>query len=144
MGKTDTIHLLEECDAGSKMAVQSIDDVIERVKDTGMQKLLQRNKEEHEKIGNEIHQLLNQSGYEDKEPNPMAKGMAKMKTGMKMGMDDSDATAANLITDGCNMGVKSLNRYKNQYASADPQSIHLCNDLIELEEKLCKDLQRYL
>ena len=39
--------------------------------------------------------------------------MSWMKVGVKMGLDDSDKTVADLMTDGCNMGVKSLNRYLN-------------------------------
>jgi hypothetical protein len=45
--------------------------------------------------------------------------MSWMKTNMKLSMEDSDATIADLMTDGCNMGVKSLNRYLNQYKAAD-------------------------
>ena len=115
MANTDTIKLLKECDAGSKMAVTSIDDVVEKIRDSSMKSLLQESKKHHEKLGNEIHSLLNQYGKSEKDPNPMAKGMSWMKTNVKMTMDDSDATVADLITDGCNMGVKSLHKYLNQY-----------------------------
>ncbi len=47
----------------------------------------------------------------------------------------SDATVADLITDGCNMGVKSLNRYLNRYAAADEKAKTVAK-LIRLEEKL--------
>ena len=43
-----------------------------------------------------------------KDPNPMAKGMSWIKTNVKLVIDESDNTIADLITDGCNMGVKSL------------------------------------
>lgn len=144
MENTDTIHLLKECDSGSKMAVSAIDEVIEKVTCENMKQLLSESKKHHEKLGNEIHAMLNENHEEEKEPNPVAKGMAYMKTGMKMTMDNSDATAADLITDGCNMGVKSLNKYKNQYKNADQKSVSLCDSLISIEEKLCKDLREYL
>ena len=67
-----------------------------------------------------------------------------MKTNMKMTMDNSDSTVADLITDGCNMGVKTLNRYLNQYKAADEESKAVCGKLISIEEKLSKDLQKYL
>lgn len=119
---TDTVKLLQECDAGTKMAVTTIDEVLEKVRDTEMKELLQESKDHHEKLGNEIHSLLNSHGTEDKDPTLMAKGMSWMKTNMKMGMDASDATVADLITDGCNMGIKSLNKYLNQYKAADHKS----------------------
>lgn len=144
MEYSDTEKLLRECDAGSKMAVTSIDEVLESVKDSGMKQLLQESKDHHEKLGNEIHSLLTSHDTEEKEPSAMAKGMSWMKTNMKMGMDSSDATVADLITDGCNMGVKSLNRYLNQYKLADDTSKGICERLVSIEEELCKDLRKYL
>ena len=148
MGKccdnTDTINLLKECDAGSKMAVTSIDEILEDVMDERMKKLLIESKEHHEKLGNEIHQQLNKNCADGKEPNIMAKGMSWMKTNVKLGMDASDATIADLMTDGCNMGIKSLNKYLNEYENADEASRKLCVRLIAIEEKLCKELEEYL
>ena len=144
MVNSDTIKLLKECDAGSKMAVASIDDVVEKIRDSSMKSLLQESKDHHEKLGNEIHSLLNQYGKSEKDPNPMAKGMSWMKTNMKMTMDDSDATVADLITDGCNMGIKGLSRYLNQYAAADEASKDICKKLIEVEEKLAQYMRDYL
>ena len=141
----DTVSLLQECDAGAKMAVTSIDDVLEEVKDQKMKKTLQKSKKEHEKLGNQIHSMLYDYGKPGKEPNLMAKGMSWIKTNMKMGMNyDSDSTAADLITDGCNMGIKSLNKYLNEYENAETEAKTLCKKLISTEENLCRDLQEYL
>ncbi len=63
---------------------------------------------------------------------------------MKLMMDDSDHTIADLMTDGCNMGVKSLNRYLNQYKTADEQTKDIAKKLIHMEEKLTADIQRFL
>lgn len=144
MNNSDTVKLLKECDAGSKMAVTSIDEVLEKVNNSTMKQLLQESKEHHEKLGNEIHALLNEQGAEEKEPSAMAKGMSWMKTTMKMNMDNSDATVADLITDGCNMGIKSLHRYLNQYQTADNKSKDMCNQLVSIEEHLGRELRKYL
>lgn len=144
MANTDTVELLRECDAGTKMAVSSIDEVLEKVHDTDLRNLLSDSKEHHEKLGNEIHGLLSMCGSEDKDPNPMAKSMSWLKTNWKMGMDESDATAACLITDGCNMGVKSLNKYLNHYHKAEDTAKDMCNQLIKMEEQLGENLRRYL
>ena len=144
MEHTDSIRLLKECDAGSKMAVASIDDVLEKVTNSELKNLLQESKDHHEKLGNEIHSILNERGNSEKDPNPVAKGMSWMKTNMKMGMDNSDATVADLITDGCNMGVKSLHKYLNKYQAAADTSRDICNRLVSIEETLCKDLRKYL
>ena len=141
---SDTVKLLRECDAGTKMAVTSIDDVLESVRSFELKSLLKETKDHHSKLGNEIHAMLSRLDTEEKEPSMMAKGMSWMKTNVKMGMDSSDATIADLITDGCNMGVKSLYRYLNQYKMADSDTKDICKRLIGIEEQLTKELQPYL
>ena len=63
---------------------------------------------------------------------------------MKLGMDDSDETIADLMTDGCNMGVKSLSQYLNQYQAADETSKDITKRLIALEERLAVDIRGFL
>lgn len=140
----DTIYLLKECDAGTKMAVSSIDEVLDRVCDFNMKQLLSESKSHHEKLGNEIHSLLIQHNSEEKDPSPVAKGMSRLKTNMKISMNESDAAIADLMTDGCNMGIKSLHKYLNQYNAADNVSKEVCGRLVDIEEQLCKDLRCYL
>ena len=144
MIEQDTIKLLRECDAGVKMGVASIDDVLDRVHSEALKKYLVKCKEEHEKLKTEIHALLEKYHDDGKEPNPMAKGMSWIKVNMKMGMDDSDQTIADLMTDGCNMGVKSLNQYLNQYKAADEVSKDVTKRLINLEEQLAIDIRKFL
>lgn len=140
----DTINLLKECDAGTKMAVAAIDEVLDKVTDDELKGLLQESKNHHKELETKICQKLKEHNTEEKEPNPMAKGMSWMKTNVKMGMDNSDKTVADLITDGCNMGIKSLYKYLNQYRNADEESKKLCNKLIDIEETLRKDLRNHL
>lgn len=144
MEHLDTVKLLRECDAGVKMAVASIDDVLEYVTDDQMKQLLQESKSHHEELKRELYDILSSNGMHEKEPNPMAKGMSWMKTNMKMTMDCSDQTIADLIIDGCDMGIKSLHKYKNQYENANHTAQEMCDKLIAIEEKLRKDLNPYL
>ena len=51
---------------------------------------------------------------------------------MKLALHDSDAEIADLMTEGCNMGVKSLSKYLNQYAAADEASKGMARRLIVL------------
>ena len=144
MIESDTIKLLRECDAGVKMGVKSIDDVLKHVKSERFETLLTDCKEEHETLSREIQDELNKYGDDGKNPNPVAASMSWMKTNMKIAMKDSDKTVASLMTDGCNMGVKSLNRYLNQYEAADEYSKDITKRLINLEEKLAVDIRQYL
>ena len=133
---TDTTKLLRECDAGTKMAISSINEILEKVEDTKLNEILTKSRNAHEELESEIHSLLNYHKEEQKEPDPIAKGMSFIKTNVKMGIDESDKTVANLITDGCNMGIK--------YAMADVISKKITEKLIRLEENLRKELSTYL
>lgn len=140
----DTIRLLRECSAGTKMAVSSIDEVTDRVTNARLRRLLAESRQQHETLGGEIHKILVQNQSEEKEPTPMAKGMSWLKTNMKMTMNESDAAIADLMTDGCNMGVKTLHKYLNQYTEANPASKSLCRRLAAEEERLGQNLRAFL
>ena len=144
MIEQDTVKLLRECDAGIKMGVSSIGDVLGRVHNSTFKQYLTECKEEHEKLGSEIHSLLHKYQDKGKDPNPIAKRMSWLKTHMKLSMNASDHVVADLMTDGCNMGVKSLNKYLNQYKAADEVSKDITKRLINLEERLAIDIRQFL
>lgn len=144
MIEQDTIKLLRECDAGVKMGVSSIDDVLDKVENDKFKQLLTECKTEHEKLETEIDTLLSKYKDDGKEPAAMAKGMSWIKTNMMLALNEADTTIADLMTDGCNMGVKSLNRYLNQYKAADEVSKDIAKRLINLEEELTVDIRCFL
>ena len=144
MVEQDTIKLLRECDAGVKMGISSLEDVIPHVKSEKLKRYLNDCKREHDKLENEIMEHLDRFEDEGKEPNPIAKGMSELKTNFKLGINESDETIADLMTDGCNMGVKSLNKYLNEYKAADEFSKDITKRLINLEEKLTIEIRQYL
>ena len=144
MIEQDTVRLLRECDAGAKMGVDSLNDVIGRVKDSQFRDALESSREEHEALSDEIRGELNRYKDEGKDPAPMASDMSWLKTHAELAMDASDATVADLMTDGCNMGVKSLSKYLNQYKAADEKSKDLAKRLIGEEEHLTQQIRAYL
>lgn len=144
MIEQDTVKLLRECDAGIKMGVDSIKEVVGFVSDKELKSMLEQSREHHEKLGGEVRQLLDQYHDDGKNPNPVAKGMSWMKTNVKLAVNESDGTIADLITDGCNMGVKSLHRYLNQYSAADEKSKDITKELVNIEEKLAVDIRSFL
>ena len=144
MIENDTVKLLRECDAGIRMGVGSIDEVLEQTENPEFKRLLQQCRSRHETLQAETEGLLNQYHDSGKAPNPMAVSMSWMKTNWKMLTDKSDATIADLMTDGCNMGVKSLARYLNQYEAASEKSKDVAKRLIRLEEGLTADIRKYL
>lgn len=144
MVEQDTIKLLRECDAGVKMGISSIGDVISYVSSHDLKRVLQDSSQEHDGLKSDLQGLLGEYHDEGKEPAAMAKGMSWVKTNVKLKMNESDSTVADLITDGCNMGIKSLSRYLNKYQAADERSKDLAKRIISAEEKLGTYVRAYL
>ena len=140
----DTVKLLRECDAGVKMGITSVDEVLDCIKNDKLREALMGYKHRHEVLGQEIIDQLKAHDDPGKEPAAMAKGMSWIKTNVKLAFNESDATVADLMTDGCNMGVKSLRRYLNQYKAAEEPAKEMAQKLISLEEDMVKAMQPYL
>lgn len=142
----DTEHLLKECSAGVKMAISSIEDVMDFVTDQKLKDILQNSKKEHLLLETKIQDSILENHTDDKNPNPMAKSMSWIKVNMKIGMNDgdNDKTVADLITDGCNMGIKSLRKYLNQYPTAQDTIKKIAHELVDIEDKLIKEMVAYL
>ncbi|MGN1419192.1 MAG: hypothetical protein ACI4W6_07670 [Acutalibacteraceae bacterium] len=140
----DTIHLLKECDSGTKTAVNSIREVLDNVKDDELLKLLTDSIKKHEKIGDETHEMLSSLGESEKEPSAMARAASWLKINAKLMEDPSDQTIAALMTDGCNMGIKQISIYKNKYPAADKKAKQLAQKLVSQEQSLLDDLRKYL
>lgn len=144
MIEQDTIRLLRECDAGVKMGVDSISQVLPHVKSEDLKARLDESRAEHDKLSSEIEKELARYHDEGKAPSPIAKTMSTLKTGMEMLMHEDDKTIASLMTDGCGMGVKSLNQYLNEFEAADEKSKDICKRLINLEESLTHQIRDFL
>ena len=144
MIEQDTVKLLRECDAGVQMGISSIEDVLPHVKSDAFRRCLEDCRSEHQKLDRGLQAHLDNCHDEGKSPNPIAQGMSWVKTNVKLAVEESDATIASLMTDGCNMGVKSLHRYLNRYKAADEPSKAIAHRLIDLEEQLAQDIRQYL
>ncbi len=144
MIENDTVKLLRECDAGIRMGIDSMIDMLEYARDDRLRQTITGSIGEHERLEREVEELLHEYKDEGKAPSPMAVGMSHMKTKMKMMSKKKDEKVADLITDGCNMGVKSLNRYLNQYEAASERTKDIAKKLINLEKSLADSVCSYL
>jgi hypothetical protein len=142
--ENDTVALLRECDAGAKMGAGAIDDVMPYVKSSGLRDILIESRRRHIEISDDVGMMLKGRMDDGKEPGVMAKSMAWVKTNVRLSMNESDSTVADLITDGCAMGVKNLRRYTNKYDGAESEAADAARRLVRLEEKLTEDIACFL
>jgi hypothetical protein len=144
MIEQDTIRLLRECDSGAKMGIKSLSQVLSHVSSHDCKKSLSDCRKEHLLLTDEINSLLDEYHDEGKNPPFIAEIFSNLKTKFMFLITPNDKSIANLITDGANMGTKSLNRYLNQYKAADEKSKNITKKLITVEDKLIMDIRVYL
>lgn len=144
MENEDTIRLLRECSAGVKMGVSTIDEMLPYIKNPKFKDVLYSCKTTHEKLYSEINEYLHKYDVDKKDPPIIASSMAKIKAKIEVAMHNSDKTIASIINDGCNMGVKSLTKYLNEYETANENIKSLVKRLINSEEKLIESIKDYL
>jgi len=140
----DTIKLLKEVNSGCKSATNSMEQVLPSVKNEQLKAIISKYNDIHIKLGDECHALLNQVEKDEKDPSPMAKVMSWISTEVKLMLNDDTHRIAELMIDGCNMGIKSLSEYINKYKSATPESIDLAKRLVRIEQDFMNELLPYL
>ena len=110
-----TRKLLEECSSGCKMAVNSMEQVSEYIKDTKLKELADSFTEKLRELEAETAVLLNDAGNDEK-----------------------------ALMDGCNMGIKTLGEKLHQYSQADKSAADLTRRIIKGNEDMMKKLQEFL
>jgi hypothetical protein len=140
----DTINLLKECNAGCKSATNSMEQVQPYIKNEKLKSIIDEYNDKHIKIGDECHQKLNKYNEEEKDPQGMAKAFSWISTEMKLMINDDTHQIADLMIDGCNMGIKSVSMYINKYKTASNESVDLAKNLIKTEQEFMNVLLGYL
>lgn len=144
MNKEDTKLLLQECDAGIKMAISNLDEVLDVIENKNFKEISIHYKEDHESLKKEVDQLLKKYQVEEKEASLMAKGMSWMKMNFKIAMDQEDTTIASLLFQGCAMGVETLYHYLHHYHEASKDVKDIALKLIKIEEDFGEQIKQYL
>lgn len=140
----DTVFLLKECNAGCKMAENSMEQVKPYIKNPEMKTVLEHYRDENRAIGDQCHVLLNECGADEKDPHPAASAFSWISTEVKLAMDSGEKRIAELMIDGCNMGVKSVSQYVNQYPTASEKSVALAEKLIRSEQEFADQMRKFL
>jgi hypothetical protein len=140
----DTVKLLRECNAGIKMGKSAIEAVLPHARDVEMRRSLEICKSTHSKLGDEAHEMLLRHEAPTKDPHPIAKTMSDMKIYTRMMLKNSDKTIADVMTDGCDMGIKSIHKFMNKYSEADEKAKSIAKRLVASEEYLELKMREFL
>lgn len=141
---TDSVMLLKECDAGSKMAVESIGQFRVYAEDSTLKSCLDKYIKKHEAYGSKCRKMLVENNECPQDPSRMASAFAKISTDVKMMLDKDSSKIANLLIDGCNMGIKSTTENMHKYSNATPEAMNIAKEMIQLEQEMSKELLGFL
>ena len=142
--RKDTVNMLRECNSGIIMGASAIEKVLPMAKNKEIREVLDTCKNTHKELGDETHRLLLLHGSDTKPQHRFAKMMSDKKIDARMMMRASDKTIASLMTDGSNMGIKSLSSFLNKYKDADAASRSIAKRLIASEEYMAVKMRDYL
>ncbi len=140
----DTIKLLKECTAGCKMALESMGQVEEYIRDSKLKQIIDSYKDKHGKLEKDLAVMLAGAGKTESEPKAMASAFSWFTTEMKLLMKDDSHQIAKLMMDGCNMGIQSVSEYQNQYTEASQEAVDMAKKLVKIEEDFMKEMKQFL
>lgn len=144
MNGTDTVDLLQQVSKGLHMAIFSFDDLIGDVRNPALRKVLEESRDDHKRLLNENSNILKGYHQNDRDIGTMTKLMAHMSADMKLDINDSDRVIANIITKGCDTGIRNLRKYVNEYAASDLAAVDTARKLVTVEENLKDNIAMYL
>ena len=140
----DTINLLKECNAGCKSGTNSMEQVKPYIENEKLKSIIDKYNDKHIKIGEECHKMLNEFHEEEKDPQVSAKTFSWISTKIKLMKNDDTHEIADIMIDGCNMGIKSVSEYVNKYKNASKESKDLAKKLVKTEQEFMNELLRFL
>ena len=126
------------------MGESAIEKTLATAKNEQLRAALTECKNTHAVLGDRTHALLLRSGADTKDPHAVIRMMSDVKIHTSLAMRGKDSTVASLMTDGCDMGVKSLSKYLNRYKKANPEAKDIARKLIDCELALEEKLRQFL
>ena len=139
-----TVTLLKECNAGCKMAINSMERLSDFLMNGELEQTLTTYKEQHKKLEGESDKLLTELGESGQQPDKIAAAFSWITTEVKLMVKDDSTQIAKLLMNGCNMGIQSISECMNKCPDASHGSISLAKKLVKCEEKLMEDMKKYL
>jgi len=138
------IEILKEISKDSKMGMDSINMVGEKVQDEKFQKLLNEQHNEYQNIFDRTQEILKQHGETIEDVPAMQKMMGWMGIQMNTMTDKSNSQLSELLIQGNDMGIIKGHKLLNGSNFTTPEIENLLSDFVRLQEKNIDDLKKFL
>ena len=139
-----TKEILKECSQGCKMALNSIEQISEYVKDTKLKNVFKEYRDKYRKMEDESIQLSGGCVQQETTSDKMAEAFSWMTAEVKLRLKDDNTQIAKMMMDGGNMGVKSIAEKLNQCPDASRESISLAKKFEKCNEKLVEEMKQFI
>ena len=138
------IEILKEISKDSKMGMDSINMVGEKVQDEKFHKLLDEQHNEYQNIFDRTQEILKQHGETIEDVPAMQKMMGWMGIQMNTINDKSNSQLSELLIQGNDMGIIKGHKLLNNNEFTTPEIENLLSDFVRLQEKNIDDLKKWL
>jgi len=138
------IEILKEISKDSKMGMDSITMVGEKVQDEKFKKLLDEQHNEYQNIFDRTQEILKQHGETIEDVPTMQKMMGWMGIQMNTMTDKSNSQLSELLIQGNDMGIIKGHKLLNGSNFTTPEIENLLSDFVRLQEKNIDDLKKWL
>ncbi len=137
----DNKRLLREVALGCRCACESIRISEKYSKNKAQRELLYKYATEHKSLGERARALLG-GNYPPRASMPVL--MTRAHTNLSLTLRSDAPRIADLMLNGCNMGMKSIAGAKNKSPDAGAEAIALANELIRTEENMHHDMLKFV
>ena len=138
------LEILKEISKDSKMGMDSINMVGEKVQDEKFQKLLDEQHNEYQNIFDRTQEILKQHGKIIEDVPAMQKMMSWMGIQMNTINDKSNSQLSELLIQGNDMGIVKGHKLLNNNEFTTPEIKNLLSDFVRLQEKNIDELKKWL
>ena len=141
---SEEVEFLNFIYKNAEMGIIGIDDIITKVKDESLEKLLKSQRNEYDNICTETENVLKKYGKQNEEIGLMAKVSTKVMSELSMLKENTSQSIAKMMVEGTNKGIIEIQEKINAYNNSDAEIVVLANKLKNTLEKNIEELKKYL
>ena len=125
------------------MGADSLVNLLPKVNDEGLRNEITAQLERYEEFASKAREQLFDLDVSPKEENAFTKISAKMGVMMNTMLDATSSHIAQMIIEGCSMGITELLKVVHAYGTKDDAE-QLARDVISFEESCSENMKKYL
>jgi len=136
--------LLESIVENARMGADACDQLLKKCKDAQMRKELMLERDQFNAAGRDAEERLFAMGVHPHPKGPMARMSMWMGMEMNTMMDKSASHIADMLIQGCTMGVVEMTKARNSLPDADAQAQGIASALVTSQQEAIERLKAFL